>query len=244
MPQPKVARILGTLIAASALAWAGAQPACAAPTEGAALLWHMNHGGVMPRMPPAPGVDWRVYVDPVLPLISFAYPPGWQVVTSTTGYYYVGATLLRADGGALFDIRQFDVGPGWGALQVAYQGLQDLIGAPIEALCTSVYPAAGVIPTENGVLVARSGGLIAFAATQVFHMAGMQRADIRAVVAPVAEFDAVTWNVVLPVYAQMLVSDPDKLGKRNNSSNGNNDDRDGDGTPDDADNFPDDPNRQ
>jgi hypothetical protein len=97
-----------------------------------------------------------------------------------------------------------------------------------------------VIPNERGVLVGRAGDLVVFAATQVFAMAGVYQADFRAVVAPSALFDAVTTDVVLPIYVQMLVSDPDR-GKR---TGGPEDDSDGDGTPDPEDAYPNDPLRQ
>ncbi len=219
---------------------AAAQPQCNAPTQGAALLWNLNHGGVLPALPTVPGPDWLLYFDDVMPLTSFAYPPTWRAASLTTGYYQVGVLLTSGDGSSAFEILQVNVSNPLSAVDVAQQGLQNLIGGGFETLCVNAFPGAGVIPNERGVLVGRAGDLVVFAATQVFAMAGVYQADFRAVVAPSALFDAVTTDVVLPIYVQMLVSDPDR-GKR---TGGPEDDSDGDGTPDPEDAYPNDPLRQ
>lgn len=237
----RAALLRAALLSAALLgASAWAQPVCDAPTPGAALLWNLNHGGVLSAMPTVPGTDWVLYIDNVIPLMSFAYPPTWQATNLTTGYYQVGVLLTSGDGSSAFEILQVNVPQPLSAWDVAQQGLQSLIGGSFETLCYDAFPGPGVIPNERGVLVGRAGDQILFASTQVFAIAGVFQADFRAVVAPSQRFDAVATDVVLPISVQLLVSDPDR-GKK---TGGSGDDSDGDGTPDPQDNYPNDPNRQ
>lgn len=214
---------------------------CPNATGGLGAYWDWLNGVFHPLTQiPTAGGFWIPYSHPGYPLLGFRYPPEWAPST-LAAEQTIGVNLFRGDGAALWrylgtwgDVsfgprspRDFEINTTLQYLGVAPSQVSTLCVNEEQAVLAPGITAAG----SNIILQAGAFTIIVVSRTTSLEGLGGGQILVNTIFAPTQEFDALAFNVFLPIHFQLFV------GKSSNDS-------DGDGIPDDQDNFPSDPGRR